>query len=186
MSRLTTLRLAVWALAAFASAGCVQLSTGDPTATGSMSPGSSGGVGGAGGVGDGGGTGTGCASDPLTSTVLCSGVTGCPGLTIDPSAWPSCGFRETGGTTLDLECLCGDSLCPIGVATSCAQANELLSQQNQLMVCQQVPEQRCVKVTIPTVTGSGQDGGRGVPSTCNQQCVVGCGTAPDCLQVCGC
>src|SRR5579872_5122306 len=115
-SRLPPLRLAVWALAALASAGCVQLSTGDPTST-SPATGSSGGA--VGGVGDGGGAGTGCAPDPQTGTVLCAGVAGCPGLTIDPSAWPSCGFRDTGGTTLDLECLCGDSLCPIGVATSC-------------------------------------------------------------------
>jgi hypothetical protein len=71
------------------------------------------------------------------------------------------------------------------VATSCGQASQLLSQQNQLMVCSQIAEQRCVAVT-PTTSGSGQDAGGGVPSTCNQQCVVGCGAAADCLQVCGC
>lgn len=184
MSGLPILRVAVWALAAFAAAGCMQLSTGDPTATGTMTPSASGGGGATGGLGDSGATGTGCTADPLTSTVLCAGVMGCPGLTIDPSAWPSCGFRETGGTTLDLECLCGDSLCPIGVATSCEQATGLLSQQNQLMVCQQVAEQRCVKVRVPTMAGAGQDAG--APSTCNQTCIEGCGTAADCLQVCGC
>ena len=185
MSRLPALRVAVWVVAALVSAGCVQLSTGDPTATGAMTASSSSSGASTGGVGDGGATGTGCGPDPLTGTVLCTGVTGCPGLTIDPSAWPSCGFRDTGGTSLDLECLCGDSLCPIGVATSCDQAATLLTQQNQLMVCEQVAEQRCVKVTIPAMTGSGQDAG-GVPSTCNQTCIEGCGTADDCLQLCGC
>ncbi|MGH7437857.1 MAG: hypothetical protein ACRENE_19435 [Polyangiaceae bacterium] len=186
MARLRYVRFAVWAAAAFAAAGCVQLSTGDPTSTGSSAGSPSSGGGTTGGVGDGGAAGTGCSADPQTGTVLCSGVVGCPGLAIDPSAWPSCGFRDTGGTSLDLECLCGDSLCPIGVATSCGQASQLLSQQNQLMVCSQIAEQRCVAVPATAVTGAGQDAGGGVPSTCNQQCIVGCGAAADCLQVCGC
>ena len=119
--------------------------------------------------------------------MLCLGVAACASVTFDPSAWPGCGFRVTGGATLDLECLCGDSLCPIGVATSCGQAAELLSGQTQLMVCEQVAEQRCV-AAAPTAGGApGQTGAdAGVPSTCDRNCIVGCGTAADCLELCGC
>jgi hypothetical protein len=179
----STHRLVLTALALCGvAAGCVQVSTGtgDPS-SGSTTP--TGSTTAAGDDSGGGGTGTSCGTDPQTGTVLCLGVSGCPNLTIDPSAWPSCGFRNTGSTTMDLECLCGDSLCPIGVATSCEQATQLLSAQNQLMVCEQIAEQRCVAVTpVPTAT---EDAG-GVPSTCNQTCLVGCGTAADCLAVCGC
>jgi hypothetical protein len=180
-----TLRMALAAgFLGLAAAGCVAVSTG----TGDAGPAPSGTtpVGGGGGI-EGGTTGTGCGPDPTTGAVLCLGVTACPSLAIDPSAWPSCGFRVAGGTTLDLECICGDSLCPIGVATSCEQATTLLSSQTQLMVCEQVAEQRCLTVTPPATTPSGSGGpDAGVPSTCNQTCLVGCGTAADCLQLCGC
>jgi hypothetical protein len=122
--------------------------------------------------------GTGCGTDPQTGANLCAGVDICPGLGLDPSAWPACGFRVQGGTLLDLECVCGSALCPIGVAATCAQASQLLVQQNDLMVCQQVSEGRCVALAPP-------DAG-GLPSTCNPTCQLGCGTAPDCRQLCGC
>jgi hypothetical protein len=123
--------------------------------------------------------GTGCGTDPQSQITLCSGVDTCPGLTIDPAAWPNCGFRIGAGTSLDLECLCANALCPIGVATGCTQATQLLSAQNELSVCQQVSENRCPMVVAPPDAGA-------VPSTCDRNCEIGCGTAPDCLQICGC
>jgi hypothetical protein len=171
---------------AFVAAGCLQIDTGTgdpPGSSGGSSPSGSGTPATLTGE-DGGAAGTSCGSDPTTGTTLCLGVTSCPSLTIDPNAWPSCGFRPTGGSTLDLECLCGDSLCPIGVATSCETATSLLSMQTQLMVCEQVSEQRCVAVTPATGASGGEDAG--TPSTCNQTCLVGCGTADDCRQLCGC
>ncbi len=184
MHTLPSLRVTLSAaLAALAAAGCVQVSTGPDDPTGDAAPVP---VPAAAATGDGGPSGVGCGADPTTGTVLCVGVSSCASLAFDPSAWPNCGFRVTGGTTLDLECLCGDSLCPIGVATSCDQASELLSSQTQLMVCEQVAEQRCVSVAV-TAAPTGDDAAApSTPSTCNQTCLVGCGTAPDCLQLCGC
>jgi hypothetical protein len=163
-----------------AAAGCVQVSTGPEDPTGDAETPTTA----AGGSDDGGTTGTSCGTDPQTGTVLCLGVAACPSTSVDPAAWPSCGFRVTGGSTLDLECLCSGSLCPIGVATTCEQAAGLLSAQTQLMVCEQVSENRCVSLATPS---SGQGGSEaGTSSTCNQSCLVGCGTAADCLQLCGC
>jgi hypothetical protein len=189
---LPTLRLTLAAcLAGLAAAGCVQVSTGPDDPTSDAAPPTTTAAG-----DDGGAAGTNCGADPTTGTVLCLGVASCPSLAFDPTAWPSCGFRTTGGTTLDLECLCGTSLCPIGVATTCGQASEILSNQTQLMVCEQVSEQRCVSVGTPAASSGGQgsqgsQGSQGTvdagsPSTCNQTCLVGCGTAPDCLTTCGC
>ena len=113
-----------------------------------------------------------------TGVTLCAGVDTCPAVTVDPSAWPNCGFR-VGGTTLDLECLCANAICPIGVATTCSQASQLLTAQNELSVCQQVSENRCVSTLTAPEAGT-------VPPGCDRNCQIGCGTAPDCLQVCGC
>lgn len=177
------------AVAAFLAAGCVQIGTGTGDPSGSSGGGSSSGsTGPTSAAAADGGTGTSCGTDPSTGATLCLGISSCPSLAIDPNAWPSCGFRPTGGSTLDLECLCGDSLCPIGVATSCEDATALLTMQTQLMVCEQVAEQRCVPVSGQAAQGpqGGADAGGGTPSTCNQTCLVGCGTAADCLQLCGC
>jgi len=160
---------------ALALSGCMQVSTGptDPAASAAADAGAS--------SQEAGPHGTGCGTDQVTGVILCSGVDTCPGLGVDPSAWNGCGFRGTGGSTLDLECVCGGALCPIGVAATCDQASQLLTSQNLLAVCQQVSEGRCVALTTGTTGSSG-----GVKLTCNQGCLVGCGTAPDCLQICGC
>ena len=156
--------------------GCFQMTTGTGTGT---DPGAGAAPSDAGGAGQGATPkGLGCGTDPQTGADLCLAVDTCPGLTLDPSAWPACGFRVQGGTLLDLECVCGSSLCPIGVAATCAEASQLLTQQNDLMVCQQVSEGRCIALTPP-------DAGV-VRPTCNPTCQIGCGTAPDCLQLCGC
>jgi hypothetical protein len=176
-------------IVACAAAGCLQL----PTGTGDPEGGTTGPAPSAASDGDGGTAGTQCGTDPQSGVTLCLGVAACPGVTIDPTAWPSCGFRITGGSALDLECLCNeDALCPIGVATSCDQATQLLGSQTQLSVCAQTAEQRCLAVatdagaratpaTAPAGTPTSAP-----PSGCNQTCLTGCGTAPDCLQVCGC
>lgn len=160
-------------LLGWALPGCMQVTTGPTDSTaGSLAATD------AGGAADGGGpTGTGCGRDPQTGTVLCSGVSACPALSVDFSAWPGCGFRVLGGSALDLECVCGGALCPIGVATTCEQAGQLLSAQNELAVCEQVSEGRCIALS-PADSGA--------PSTCDRNCQIGCGTAPDCLQICGC
>src|SRR5689334_23132191 len=54
-----------------------------------------------------------------TGVTLCAAVSACPSYELDPRIFPHCGFRIA-GSALDLECYCTGILCPIGVATSCA------------------------------------------------------------------
>jgi hypothetical protein len=154
---------------------CMQVTTD----TGSGTSGSSAGSGGS-GSDDGGSGGTNCTLDPASQVVLCAGIGACPAVTVDPAVFPGCGFRASGSSTpLDLECLCGDSLCPMGVPTTCTQAAQLLQTQNVLGVCEQVAEGRCVAVVAP-------DAGAAVPSSCDRTCQAECGAAADCVQICGC
>ncbi len=90
-----------------------------------------------------GGSGINCGADPQTGNVLCLGLSSCPGLIVDQNNYPGCGFRVTGGTTIDIECACSGYLCPLGVATSCTQAKSLLASQTYAGVCVQVSEGRC-------------------------------------------
>lgn len=92
---------------------------------------------------DGGVQGLACGADRATGAVLCSAVSACPSLVVDGDALPSCGFRVKGGT-YDLQCVCGDWLCPIGTPTTCAEAAQLMNGATSLQVCLQVNENRCV------------------------------------------
>jgi hypothetical protein len=152
---------------------CLQIGTGTGSMDaggGSASPGSAAPEGGTGGIN--------CFQDVATQTVLCEQVNGCPGVDVDPGAFPDCGFRLGTGSTLDLECLCGAALCPVGVATSCDQAQRLLAAQSALTVCQQQAEGRCVDLGAPDAgTGTG---------TCDKACEAECVGTPDCIQLCGC
>lgn len=89
-------------------------------------------------------TGVDCGPDPDTGVVLCSGISSCPGLTVDPDLYPGCGFRvHDGSSVLDLECACYGEICPIGIASSCDQATALMQDQSQYVVCMQIDEGRC-------------------------------------------
>lgn len=92
---------------------------------------------------DGGVQGVACGADRSTGAVLCSGVSSCPTLVVDGDALPSCGFRIKGGA-YDLQCVCGDWLCPIGTPTTCSEAAQLMNGATALQVCLQVNENRCV------------------------------------------
>ncbi|MGA7123667.1 MAG: hypothetical protein WBY94_26420 [Polyangiaceae bacterium] len=121
-------------------------------------------------------SGTNCAQDPTTQAILCEQIDTCPGVDVEPGAFPNCGFRVYGAAALDLECVCDTSLCPVGVPTTCAQAQALLDGQTSLIVCQQQAEGRCVDFASP-------DAGA---STCDTVCRDECAGAPTCLQLCGC
>jgi len=161
---------------------CLQLSTGD--GTGTTGSGSSGGATGSttsGSSGGGATTGTGCATDPQSGVTLCEQIANCPGVDVDPGAFPSCGFRLHASSIYDLECACGDQLCPIGTPTSCATALQLLNQnQSSLEVCQQAGSGTCLPL----------DGDGGATSTssssCDKACEAQCGGDPNCIQLCGC
>jgi hypothetical protein len=126
---------------------------------------------------EGGLRGTSCFQVPGTETALCEQLDACPGLAVDPGAFPDCGFRVDGDTRLDLECVCDNALCPVGVPTSCTQASQLLAAQSSLIVCGQLGEGRCVELVPP-------DAGR--TGACDQACASSCAGAPSCIQLCGC
>jgi hypothetical protein len=78
----------------------------------------------------------------------------------------------------DLECGCGDALCPIGAPSSCADAQQLLDQaQSSVDVCQQISEGICLPL-------GGQSGG--TSSSCDPSCELGCQGDPGCITLCGC
>lgn len=153
-----------------------QVSTGtgttDPTAGTGATPSSS---------GNGGAvpTGSACVDDPQTQVTLCEETSLCPGVVVDPGALPNCGFQLHPGSVLDLECLCGSALCPIGVPQTCAQATQLLASQTSVIVCEQVSNGNCIERVAPAADA-------GAPSSCDRQCQSECAGEPDCVQLCGC
>lgn len=126
---------------------------------------------------DAGPSGTNCFEDPASQVILCERIDLCPGVRVDPGAFPNCGFRMRVGARLDLECLCGTALCPVGVPTRCDQVKPLLDVQSALIVCGQRAEGRCVDVATT-------DGG--VVGTCDKACAAECVGSPACIQLCGC
>jgi hypothetical protein len=135
-------------------------------------------------------TGINCDEDPTTGITLCSGISECSSISVDPSALGGCGFRiHSGSAVIDLECLCGTSLCPIGVPDTCAEAMSLLSGLTSLVVCEGASEGKCVQedaAEAGTGTSTTATGPTSTTSTCNNECLVSCGAAPDCQQLCGC
>jgi hypothetical protein len=131
--------------------------------------------------------GTGCGTDQTTGITLCTGLNACPGLTVDQGAYGGCGFRQGGASPFDLECLCaGGALCPIGAATSCDTARQLLAQeQSALVVCQQVASGGCLS-PAPNSSGGGSGSSSGGLSAACQTCVDNCGGTPACYMSCGC
>lgn len=163
-------------------AACLQVGTdtGDGTGTGLTSSSSSGGTSSS-SSGGGASTGKNCTTDPGTQITLCEEITNCPSVDVDPGAFPNCGFRLHAASTYDVECWCGDYLCPIGAPTSCTTAGQLLDQQgSSLIVCQQASSGSCL---LP-----GTDGGSGSSSSssCDKACEAQCGGDPGCIQLCGC
>jgi hypothetical protein len=125
------------------------------------------------------GTGVDCGQDPATSATLCLANTLCPGLTIDSSVYPGCGFRVN-GAVVDVECSCSGSLCPLGGAT-CAQVEQLLASENQGVVCAEISAGICVAGTPVSGSGSSSSGG-----SCDTVCRDDCAGDPTCIEACGC
>jgi hypothetical protein len=160
-------------LAWLSLAGCLQVSTGTDVGPGA------GGAAAARGGGDAGTGGTNCQQDPQSGVILCEQIDICAGVSVDTAALPNCGFELHAGAVLDLECLCGDALCPIGVPATCDQAKQLLGAQTELLVCQQVSEGRCLQLGSPDAGQSGR-------SDCLKKCQSDCAGVPGCVQLCGC
>lgn len=184
MSRIGALIL----VASLPIAGCMQIGTGtggDDGGTGSSSSGDGSAV----VLPEAGldAAGTGCGTDPTTGITLCTGINACPGLTVDQGVYGGCGFRMGGASAFDLECLCaGSELCPIGAATSCDTAQQLLTQeQSALVVCQQVSTGACLSPSGSGGSGSSGSSSGGLSAAC-QTCVDNCGGSPACYMSCGC
>jgi hypothetical protein len=123
--------------------------------------------------------GAGCGQEQTTGVTLCRAMSLCPSLTVDPDAFPDCGFRVS-GDIIDLECACNGSLCPMGTATTCSDAAQLMQTQSELAVCAQVSEGRCSGgVPMPTPSST-------APSGCDATCRDMCAGDPSCYKICGC
>jgi len=119
--------------------------------------------------------GTGCAVDSVSGATLCTSIDQCPGLKVDHDLYSDCGFR-TPSTTIDLECVCGDFLCPVGAVLNCAQAQKLLDDQSEIVTCQQQNEGRCA----PRTTGKPSS------TSCDSNCANSCAGDINCRKLCGC
>jgi hypothetical protein len=155
------------------ASGCLQLSTGADAGTGGST--ATGTTGASATL-----TGENCQTDSTGTVTLCQGISTCPGITVDPGAFPNCGFLVDGTSVLDVECVCSNFLCPIGVPQTCADVTALLNAQTELGICSQVSEGRCTSLVTTTLDASVST------STCTSDCQQECSGEPDCLVACGC
>ena len=153
---------------------CLQVGT--PSDSGSTKDTNSAGASGAGSSGGASATGTNCGVDASTGIALCLGISSCPAVRVDPDQFPDCGYRIA-GARIDLQCLCGDSLCPMGNAASCLDARALLSEQSAQQVCAGLAEGRCQALN---------QGSHSSSSSCDKQCRAQCSGVPGCIMLCGC
>jgi hypothetical protein len=128
-------------------------------------------------------TGAGCGVESGSGQQLCIATSLCPTVAVDTQSLPHCGFRIKGGSS-ELVCACGDSLCSMGVFTTCAQAAALLTSQTEQQVCTQLAEGRC-SAGVPLPGSSSASGSGGNPS-CDKQCLSECGGGGGCASICGC
>jgi hypothetical protein len=166
-------KLSLVALSALALSGCgilQALEGGGGTGGSSASTSSAGGSASAQGID--------CGTDPETSATLCLGSTLCPGLLVDNTVFPGCGFRVQ-GSAVDIECSCSGFLCPLGAAT-CADAHTKLMNESYGVVCSQLGSGTCAQGR-PAPASSSSSG-----STCDTTCESECAGEPSCIQLCGC
>ena len=136
------------------------------------------GTAGASGAGGGAASGVNCGVDPSTGVSLCLGISTCPTVLVDSDQFPGCGYRIA-GSTIDLECLCGDSLCPMGSAASCLDAKALLADQSAQGICAEIADGSCTELTSTTPVSTST-------TTCDKECRSECGGDPNCITFCGC
>lgn len=124
-------------------------------------------------------TGVNCGTDPTSGVTLCLGTTQCPGGDIPQDTLEGCGY-QTVVPSFDLECLCnGTSLCPIGVAATCADVSTLIGKRTLADICNQISDGTCKPVAASAPSGTG-----GSSSTCAPTCTQDCAGSPICLTSC--
>jgi hypothetical protein len=154
-------------------AACLQLGTGASDAGTSSAAGASGSA--THDAGNDAPTGAGCVVDPASGVTLCTRISICADLAIDHDVYPNCGFRLP-ANSLEVDCVCGDFLCPLGVSLNCAQLRDLLDSQSEIVACSQASEGRCAETKPPTPPSN----------TCDRNCLSTCGGDPGCARLCGC
>jgi hypothetical protein len=154
--------------------GCGLLGVGDGSGAGGSSSGSTS------TPASGAAVGSSCGSDPNTGETLCLGNSLCPDITVDASVFPECGFLIN-GSAIDVECVCGGYLCPVGPTATCAAVATLLAQTNEGAVCGQVSTGACVQISTGSAASSS-----GGSSGCDTVCRDACDGTPTCLEACGC
>jgi hypothetical protein len=164
--------------AGLAALGCENLQQGDGEADAGAST-SSGSTGADAGV-----VGGGCGVERTTGIQLCVATSQCPNVVVDTQAMPNCGFRVR-GAVVDLVCVCGTAICPMGVFSTCAQASALLANQTEQGVCVQVAEGRCMESGAASSSSSSTSSSGGNPA-CDRQCMKDCGGGEACASVCNC
>ncbi len=164
-------------LALIPLSACLQLGTPGDSGGGAASGGAAGSASSDGGVPV---SGTNCGVDPSSAIALCLGITSCPTVLVDPDQFPGCGYRIA-GNVIDLECLCNDSLCPMGSAASCADAKALLLDQSAQGICAGIAEGRCTVVSQSATSTNGN-----ASANCDKNCRADCGGDPACITQCGC
>ncbi|MCL2724560.1 MAG: hypothetical protein FWD69_09005 [Polyangiaceae bacterium] len=137
-------------------------------------------------------TGSDCGLDSASGATLCLVTSQCPSVVIDSSTFPNCGFRIR-GSIAELVCGCGEYICSMGAFTTCDQAEQLLSQQTEVSVCDQIAEGRCTAGTPTTsstgssdATSSSSSSSSGSSSSCDRTCLAECGGGAACASVCEC
>lgn len=125
--------------------------------------------------------GSSCGTDPTTGATLCLGNSLCPGVTVDSSVFPECGFLVS-GSNIDVECVCGSYLCPLGSTATCAALTTLLAQSNEGAVCAQASAGQCVQLSGSGTASSSSSGSSSCDTTCRDEC----GEDPTCIEACGC
>jgi hypothetical protein len=175
--RIASLTGPVITLATIVAFGCgiEQLSQGGSSAAASDA--------GAGDGGDSGVLGAGCGIESGSGQQLCVATSLCPNVVVDTEAMPHCGFRIKGSSS-ELVCGCGDSICSMGAFTTCTQAAALLQSQSEGAVCAQVGEGRCSVGKPSTSSSSSSSSSSG--STCDRSCLQECGSGAGCASICGC
>jgi hypothetical protein len=136
-----------------------------------------------------GATGAGCDVAISGGAALCTAISLCPSIAVDPATFSGCGFRIR-GDVLDLECECSGFLCPIGAPTTCAEVGTLLSQQNSDAVCSQMTAGTCIQEVSAAVTTTSDAATTmnpmGTSPGCDTTCESECVGDPNCIQACGC
>ena len=130
--------------------------------------------------------GAGCGVDTNSGAQLCAATSLCPTVVVDTETFPHCGFRIKGSSS-ELVCGCGESICSMGPFTTCAQAAGLLTSQSEASVCAQVGEDRCTKMpATPSMTSSSSGTSGNSNPTCDHTCLQECGSGAGCATICGC